>query len=243
MRGHHEILSYWYYYYFLVTKLPFPNLTKIVLFQLVTSRTMAASTHFRVFSRPQNGLVRKSHFREDLMLVETKSLLFLVNGFLTLSIWCPLFREICALITKIQGPGRQKYWTIAHITVVLPAFCLQKGLSVPTKRGSCGHSCPISWHSPKNDFRDALSQKIGDRGIQPECFVSPLLKDPACQPEKVLVVKNCRHLGTIIAPPKGNADTKVRGPEVDEALTCWNEYHFQNLCRIFLCYFWWYSLP
>jgi hypothetical protein len=54
-----------------------------MLFQIFTIATLATLTHFSGFLEPQNGLVRKTDFREDPLSIMYKWLFFKSNYFLT----------------------------------------------------------------------------------------------------------------------------------------------------------------
>ncbi len=54
-----------------------------MLFHIVTITTLEDLAHFRRFLESQNGLVRKSDFREDPLSIMYKWLFFKINYFLT----------------------------------------------------------------------------------------------------------------------------------------------------------------
>ena len=85
----------------------FPNLEKLVLFQMLRIGNHGILFDFEGFFAPQKGLVRKKKFREALILIIAKSLSFQINWFLTLLFWYPLFREIWTPFTKMEDPMRQ----------------------------------------------------------------------------------------------------------------------------------------
>ena len=86
---------------------PFPNPIKTFLFQILITRSPSFLADFGLFLSPQKRLVRKEDFREALLLISRKSSYLQINLFLTLSIWYPLFREISAPFTKMEGVMRQ----------------------------------------------------------------------------------------------------------------------------------------
>lgn len=86
---------------------PFPKIQKLVLFHLLMTVALAILGGFWGLLRPPKGLLRKNEFRDDLICYKHKFLLLHIYCFLNLSIWYPVFREICALITKMEDSMRQ----------------------------------------------------------------------------------------------------------------------------------------
>ena len=78
-----------------------------MLFHIVTITTLATSSHFGRFFDPQNGLVRKSDFREDLLSIMYKCLFFKFNYFLTFLFAILHFRETLSPFTKMEDSMRQ----------------------------------------------------------------------------------------------------------------------------------------
>lgn len=78
-----------------------------MLFHIVTITTLATSSHFGRFFDPQNGLVRKKHFREDPLSIMYKWLFFRINYFLTFLFGILHFRETSSPFTKMEDRMRQ----------------------------------------------------------------------------------------------------------------------------------------
>ena len=78
-----------------------------MLFQIVTIATLEGLAHFRGFLESQNGLVRKSDFREDPLSTMYKWLFFKINYFLTFLFGILHFRETLSPFTKMEERVRQ----------------------------------------------------------------------------------------------------------------------------------------
>jgi hypothetical protein len=78
-----------------------------MLFQIVTIATLEGLAHFWGFLESQNGLVRKSDFREDPLSTMYKWLFFKINYFLTFLFGILHFRETLSPFTKMEERVRQ----------------------------------------------------------------------------------------------------------------------------------------
>jgi hypothetical protein len=72
----------------------FPKQQKVLVFQMVANRAAFVFSLFNLFLGVQKGLFRMTHFRETLMLKNSKSPFLLLNLFLNLAIWYPLFNAL-----------------------------------------------------------------------------------------------------------------------------------------------------
>ena len=94
-------------------KSPFPNQVKIISFQIVTNHLLMIPGDFVAFYPLEKGLVRKNHFREDLIPSKGRNLIFQMNLFLTIAFWYPLYHEFFTSFTKMK-PCNPVGWALAH---------------------------------------------------------------------------------------------------------------------------------